>query len=60
MNVGLIKGRHEIKENDKKRLAKRYLAMHASLIKRDTKSAKKSQSIIGGKNSTKGLTCLRD
>lgn len=51
---------NEIKENDKKRLAKRYLAMHASLIKRDTKSAKKSQSIIGGKNSTKGLTCLRD
>jgi len=44
---------NEIKENDKKRLAKRYLAMHASLIKRDTKSAKKSQSLIGGKTRRK-------
>lgn len=51
---------NEIKENDKERLAKGYLAMYASLIKRNPKSAKKSQSIIGGKNSTKGLTCLRD
>lgn len=51
---------NEIKENDEERLAKRYLAMHASLIKRDTKSAKKSRPIIGGKNSMKGSTCLRD
>lgn len=44
---------NEIKENDKERLAKRYLAMHASLIKRDTKFVKKSQPIIGGKTRRK-------
>lgn len=44
---------NKIKENDKERLAKRYLAMHASLIKRDTKPAKKSQPIIGGKTQRK-------
>ena len=40
---------NEIKKNDKERLTKRYLAMHASLIKRSPKSAKKSQPLIGGK-----------
>ena len=44
---------NEIKKNDKERLTKRYLAMHASLIKRNTKSAKKSQPIIGGKTQRK-------
>ena len=50
---------NEIKENDKERLAKRYLAMHASLIKRDTKSAKISQSLIGGKTRRKEKECSK-
>jgi len=50
---------NEIKENDKERLAKRYLAMHASLIKRSPKSAKISQSLIGGKTQRKEKECLK-
>jgi hypothetical protein len=50
---------NEIKENDKERLAKRYLVIHASLIKRDIKSAKKSQSLIGGKTQRKEKECLK-
>ena len=50
---------NEIKENDKKRLTKRYLAMHAALIKRNPKSAKISQSLIGGKTQRKEKGCSK-
>lgn len=50
---------NEIKENDKERLTKRYLAMHAALIKRNPKSAKISQSLIGGKTQRKEKECLK-
>lgn len=50
---------NEIKENDKERLAKRYLAMHAALIKRSPKSANFSQPLIGGKTRRKEKECSK-
>lgn len=47
---------NEIKESDKECLAKRYLVMHAALVKRN---AKFSQPIIGGKTRRKEKECSK-